>query len=703
VRDDGFTSPRGISRRRLLKGAATGGVAVAAAYAVGVRPGSGGLLLPGRGVSRALASVQLTQTPLAGASIPKYVDRLPVFAGNRVDGTKNLVVTMREFTQRVLPSSVYEGLEEPFDVGTFLWGYGASDGRHDFDAMFPAVTIEAKRGTPTVVRYVNKLGTPTTPPRLQETMTIDQTLHWANPLGIPHHDPRRMDPYFGPAPAVVHLHGAEVPSAFDGFPSAWFTPGKRGSGQITGDDFATQSYAYPNLQEAAALWFHDHTLGATRLNVYCGLAGFYILRDHRDTGRRDNPIGLPGGVHEVELMIADRQFDTNGQLMFPDGSPEGINGPPPNPETHPFWNPEFFGDAIVVNGKTWPFLEVEPRRYRFRFLDGSNARFYELSLVDAASAAPGPAFWQIGTDGGLLDAPVKLNDPASPSSLKLLLAPSERADIIIDFSGSAGRTLTMMNSANAPYPGGDPVDPDTTGQVMQFRVNRPLSGRDTTYNPASGAPLRSPMVRLVKDGALVAGGAPHVTRQLVLNEVEGDGGPEMVLLNNSTWEADTTESPRVGATELWEIVNTTEDAHPVHIHLVQFQLMDRQDFSHEGYEPAYAAAFPGGVVVEGAGPPLPYGSTAKLGGNPDVTPYLLGAPRLPDVNETGWKDTIKAYPGTVTRVMMRYAPQHVAIGGAGPGVNRYAFDPTRGPGYVWHCHILDHEDNEMMRPQQVVH
>ena len=362
----------------------------------------------------------------------------------------------------------------------------------------------------------------------------------------------------------------------------------------------------------------------TRLNVLSGLAAFYLLRDDRDTGLANNPIGLPAGPYETELLIQDRQFDANGQLYFPDGSGSGLNGTPPNPDIHPFWIPEFFGDVIVVNGKSWPFLNVEPRRYRLRFLNGSNARFYELRLQNRDTKKAGPAFYVIGTDGGLLDVPVKLNDPNLPDSSapRLLMAPSERYDMIIDFSGFAGQTLTLVNSAKAPFPNGMSPDPKTFGEVMQFRVVSPLQGTDKSYNPATGAPLRTPMVRLANPvaGTLAAGIAPDVKRQLVLVEVEGPGGPVEVLVNNSKWDGLeegtttpipgatsvngnwTTELPRVGSTEVWEIINTTADAHPIHIHLIQFQLMNRQTFNVTQYRQTYNSLFPGGPVHAGIRP-----------------------------------------------------------------------------------------------------
>ncbi len=224
-------------------------------------------------------------------------------------------------------------------------------------------------------------------------------------------------PYTGPIPTVVHLHGGEDQSTSDGVPEGWFTnTGLHGPGYSTASPTAANSaiYQYPNRQQSTTLWFHDHSLGITRINVFSGLAAFYFIRDQFDTGLASNPLGLPAGNQEIELMIQDRQFDTNGQLLFPDSNanPSPVDGPPSNPQIHPFWIPEFFGDTMLVNGRTWPFLNVEPRRYRFRFVNACNARFVRMGLVDASSGATGPALYQIGTDGGLLDAPVKLLGPA---------------------------------------------------------------------------------------------------------------------------------------------------------------------------------------------------------------------------------------------------------------------------------------------------
>jgi FtsP/CotA-like multicopper oxidase with cupredoxin domain len=679
-----------ITRRRFIKIAGLAG---------------GGLMLPWKfAVPGARAAYLVPQTPLPGKSIPKYVDPMPNFAGARVSAAA-ITVGVQEISQQVLPAAL---------PATIVWAYQVGP-RPPF---YPGYTIEAFRGTPTTVTYENNLPAL---PALERSITVDQTIHWANPLGLAMDDPQRMEPYQGPPPIAIHLHGGEVPSDVDGGPDSWFTPGAA----IVGPGYTGTVYTYPNTQEATTLWFHDHVLGETRLNVYRGLAGFYLLRDPNsmDTGIAA-PGGLPADGYEMGIVIQDRQFDTSGQLLFPDGYPAGLNGGPPNPSVHPFWIPEFFGDAMVVNGKTWPYLNVEPRRYRFRFLNGCNARFLQL---DFGLHSPQPALWQIGTDGGLLDAPVALKKG-------LFLAPGERADIIVDFAHFSGQTLTMRNSAKAPYPSGSPPDPQTNGQVMQFRVVTPLTSPDDSYDPASGGTLRPSNPIIILDPA-VTGKTPDQKRQLTLLEVEGPGGPLEPLVNNTKWDGieegsspptpvpgsvpDShgnylTELPRVGSTEVWEIINLTGDAHPIHLHLVQFQILNRQAFNASRYRNLYDSMFPGGTFgatdyapgefIPGYGPPQSYSTpnaAGALGGNPDVTPYLQGPLITPDPEELGWKDTFKMYPGQVTRVVVRWAPLYVPVDNVSAGTNLYAFDPTQGPGYVWHCHIIDHEDNEMMRPYAV--
>lgn len=587
-------------------------------------------------------------------TIPKFVNQLvvpPVYEPtistdpNTGKVSHNYTIDVTEFNEQILPAPL---------PATKVWGYGGmiknSSGQTVYFRNSPGATFEAVKGIPVNVTWENKLTG-------SHMFAVDPTLHWANPNQMSMMPPQpwpAFPPGFpdaqSPVPIVTHLHGGEVQSDSDGHPDAWFTADGK-----TGPAYSSSSYTYPNTQPATTLWYHDHALGITRINVMSGLAGFYLLRDANDAIA---PL-LPSGNHEVPLAIQDRSFNADGSLFF---DSVGIN-----PTIHPYWTPEFFGNTVMVNGKVWPNFNVDRAQYRFRVLNGSNARFYNLSLSNKQS------FIQIGSDGGYLPQPVTLKS--------LLLAPGERADILVDFSAvTPGTTITLENDARAPYPKGTPADPQTVGQVMQFTVLN-----TTPVAPAALPASLNTIPVLTPD-------AP--TRTLTLNEVMGPAGPTEVLLNGQKWSAAISELPQVGSTEEWEIVNLTADTHPIHLHLVQFQLVNRQALQTAKYITAWNLANAGGMM-NGMLPLMSPTVTVP------VAQYLQGKAIAPDPNELGWKDTIKANPGEVTRIRVRFAPQDANPAAAAPGVNLYPFDPTAGPGYVWHCHILDHEDNEMMRPYKV--
>lgn len=718
------------------------------------------------------------QSPLPGSAIDQFVDPLPILdvtgAPNGtiqsvVAGTGQMEVDMKEFRANVLPSTFVP--ETGSYDGTWVWGYvtAGTDTTITRDTYTGPVFV-ATRGIPSEFKFVNDLGYANTTNVLAYKNSTDQSLHWANPGVVDRYIPFNGVPaglewignpnhYDGSIPAAVHLHGAEDPAAIDGGPESWFTStGQHGKAFYSRDGNTGGNYTiyrYPNVQEAAPLWFHDHTLGATRLNVFSGLAGGYLLIDPKlklpaglnATGLRSGALGPnPADDAIIPLVVQDRMFDTEGQLYFPN---QGIN-----PE-HQYWIPEFFGDTIAVNGKVWPYLEVKAQRYRFLLIDGSNARTYELTFHDNGTA---PVIWQIGTDQGYLDKPV----PVDP----LVIMPGERAEVIIDFSGlNVGDELVLNNlGPDEPFDGivgdQDPSDPATTGKVMKFKVVGGAAATDTSFNPAApNAKIRTgtqTMVRLVDPatGTLPKKVVPDLTRELTLVEiareepitVDGftyEGGPLEVLVNNTKYvglrpdETDPnemmsppltpvnggvpdgignwlTELPKEGTTEVWEIVNTTADAHPIHTHLAQFQLLNRQSYDTDGFDGVYAAAFPGGDFIPAYGPPLAYGPSAasggKYGGNPDVTPFLTGAVMPPNPNEAGWKDTVLVPPGMVTRFVVRWAPTDIPVMPSSSAALHYGFTPNDIiPGtdgaifdYVWHCHIIDHEDNEMMRPDAVV-
>jgi bilirubin oxidase len=615
-----------------------------------------------------------TAAPVPGGTldpttIPKYVTPLfvlpamPPASAPTTGGPDLYSIGARQFAQQILPAGL------PISQ---VFGFGSTTDPTSFHA--PAYTIEAKVGRQTRVTWNNQLVTNAGDFR-PHLFTIDPTLHWANPPGGLSGRDSRPDftatppPYRGPVPLVVHLHGAHTFEEADGYPEAWYLPNARNipSGYARVGSFYDQFKAeaqsrsgvtwgtgnaifqYRNDQRATTLWYHSHELGLTRANVYAGLSGFYLLRG----GFADLPPGvLPGPApavgdpmgtryYEIPLVLQDKSFNADGTLFFPTSRDFFGDVPPggpfiPTTDVPPYWNPEFFGNTIVVNGRTWPSLTVEPRRYRFRLLNSSNTRVYMLRIT-ADPLAPRPAMsalpmWQIGSDGGFLPVPVQQGS--------IRLAPAERADVIVDFTGiTAGTRLYLINEGpDEPFGGGEPgtdfepADVRTTGQVMRFVVGA-LTGQDRSTRPDQ---LHLPAFQGV--------GPSSATRRLSLNEMASASfdAPVMGMLGTVDsagnpvelgWGAPVTERLRRGVTETWELHNFTEDAHPIHLHLVQFQVVDRRPFG--------------------------------------------GAARPPEAGERGYKDTVVALPSEITRV-------------------RATFD-TAGR-YVWHCHIIDHEDNEMMRP-----
>jgi spore coat protein A len=525
--------------------------------------------------------------------LTRYVDPLALPPVIRSSGQAGEIVEieMLQFQQKVhrdLPS-------------TTVWGYNGS---------WPGPTIEAKSGEALNINWTSKL-----PPA--HLLPIDHSIHGAEST-LPS------------VRNVAHLHGACTLPDDDGYPEAWFTAhGEHGP------KFNPRPSSYPNCQPSTTLWYHDHALGITRLNVYAGLAGFYLIRDEAEKA-----LNLPQGDFEIPLMLQDRLFHRDGSLYYP----KVINGP----REHPIWIQELYGDMNCVNGKVMPFLEVEPRKYRFRILNAANSRFYHLRLFNsdatgkvANQSFDVPLFQQIGSDGGLLPAPLELR--------YLLLGPAERFDVVVDFSGCEGKCFSLVNDAPAPYTmGGQYLAED----VMLFKVTKPLSCRDTSTVPDTLVPFE-PL------------NPTYATRErlLLVSEKErpSDGYVIIGLLGNARWHEPITEDPKGGSTEIWSFINITGDVHPLHVHLVQFQVLNRQAFDVPTYQ-----------------------QTGKL--------VFTSKPMAPEGNERpARKDTIKSYPGYVTRIIMRFDLPHGA-----------SVTPGQELHYVWHCHILEHEDNEMMRPYKVI-
>lgn len=596
-------------------------------------------------------------------------------------------ISMKQFAQQILPA------EYP---ATTVWGYGAVKSASKRGLLLhnaPSLTIEAHRDRPVRIKWINDL-VDADGNYLPHLLPVDPTLHWANPPGGTEGRDTRPTftetpgPYTGPVPMVTHVHGAiDVGDESDGYAEAWFLPDandipedyaaegtwydffkrkartKFGAKATWGPGYAI--FQYPNPERACTDWYHDHTLGMTRLNVYSGPAGFYIIRggpggegDVLDS-RFGTPAILPGPApkanddppqtyYEIPIAIQDRSFNEDGSLFYPDSREffDGITGPfVPDTSVHPIWNPEFFGNMIMVNGNTWPYLTVEQRRYRFRFLNGCQSRFLILDFNPIA----GVEVWQIGNEGGFLAAPVNLT---ANHGNHLLMAPAERADVIVDFTNvKENRSYVLGNvGPDEPFGGGnfDPSDPDSTGQVMQFRVVEPATLDPTTPPQFLQLPAITPLPPAT------------VTRKLALIEVLSDTFPDapsealLGTVNESgewterEWMDPVTENPAVGSTEIWEIYNATADAHPMHIHEVAFEVVNRQKI-HVDERNKTVRVVPGLVTT-------------------------------PEPWETGSKDTVIAYPGQVLRLRVQFN--------------------TAGQ-FVWHCHIVEHEDNEMMRPYRI--
>jgi FtsP/CotA-like multicopper oxidase with cupredoxin domain len=644
--DPGAPKDKKYDRRLFLKmtGAAAGTVAAASML--------GGL----SGTAEASCGTgSSTMTPLDPLTIPKYVNPLviPPVYDLKVGEVK---VDAAKLLQQILPLKNASG--QPTGFGpTTVYAYGGKvidpvTGKTVSFRHSPGATFLVKKGVPTKVEWINNISGP-------HFLAVDPTIHRANPnkMATPRPPFKAFPPGYltaqDPVPMVTHLHGAEVSSFYDGGPNVWFTR----NGKV-GPQFTTRHYIYPNSQEATSMFYHDHAPGMTRLNVFAGLAGFWVIQDPKD---RIAPL-LPNGKYWLPMAIQDRSFAVkdacgNNELNF--GNVGDV------PSVHPYWIPEFFGDAIMVNGHTWPFVNVDRGQYRLTLLNGCNARFLNLFFDN------GMSFVVIGSDGGYLQSPVRESS--------LILLPGGRIEILIDFSNiAAGTEIILRNNANAPYPDGDPADPNTVGQIIKFKV-----GSAKGFVPKKLPSSLNPTLCGPEWPALRPGGLKRI---VTLNEqLDMMGNPLGLFLNGQMWDAPASETPKNGTTEDWYFVNLSGDAHPMHLHLVQFQIVSRQDFNADQYLIDWLNLNKNGLM-NGM---LPFKMTWKTKVLP-FEPYLTpGSKTFADPDEHGWRDLVRALPGQVTQIRVRFKKQDG---------QPYPFDPTTGPGYVWHCHIVDHEDNEMMRP-----
>lgn len=521
-------------------------------------------------------------------NIPKFVDELPipkvlkpVSRGNEYD------------YYEVEMKSAKHKFHRNFKEAATIYGY---------NGMYPGPTIEAMKGHPVRVKWINNLP-------LKHFLPVDKTLEDA--IDSPE------------VRTVVHLHGHNVAPDSDGHPEAWFTRNY----EYVGKKYCRQIYEYPNQQQAATLWYHDHAMGVTRLNLYAGLAGFYLLHDFNEQS-----LDLPRGKYDIPLMIQDKSFRSDGSLLYPD------NLNPPNQFVHPSVVRAFIGNTMVVNGKVWPYLNVEPSKYRFRMVNASNSNGFTFKLSN------GQSFWQLGTDGGLISVTKPIQ--------KFPLDPAERIDVIIDFSGLEGQTITLQTE-ELDLQGKPEIH---KREVMQFRVGR--KGGDNISLPQN----LSPFDKLEKEKAIK-------TRRFVMTQETDEYKRTKLTLNNLEFSDPATEFPEYDTIEIWELANPVFNptspigippniSHPIHLHLAQFQVLSRQQFD---------------VTTFNANQWINNGEGIDFKKNPVLDP---------DPSEIGWKDTVRVEAGQVTRIIVHF--------------KNYTGE------YVWHCHILEHEDYEMMRPLIVI-
>ncbi len=665
---------RGISRRDFIRLAGAGGAGLYVLDRAGLLTG-----LPAGAVPAAAGLSDPALQPKFSELVPNALDPGFLFKDLNQNGGP---VQQPNFSLRVRETKQQTGLVNPKNgkrLDTRIWGYGADTVSWP-GQTFQVMSTSAGGADETVVRWENELQ------GKKHLLPVDTNLHWAYSLhgassrnGL---DYRQYSIKKNGVPIITHLHGGKTDFQFDGNPEFFYSP----DGEVKGPQWDsvpggfTNTFRYNNAVPAGNLWYHDHTLGITRLNVYAGLAGFYFVRDEFDTGMPDNPPGLPAFPYELAYAIQDRMFTDNGELFYPafPGDPlyddfitgEGVILPPDLfPGGGPTALAEFFGDHMVVNGKIWPKTDVEPRNYRMRLLNGCDSRFMALQFVvvnpgdtDFTNAGAPIPFYVIGSDQGL-------GTPAQTTTL--VFEPGGRYDVVFDFSDPAlaGKRVIMKNiGGDEPFGGGIPGPQlfAETDRVMAFDVVVPLSGVPDNFNPGN----------LPGYGG-VANGA--TTRRVALFEGMDEFGRLQPLLGTvaddlssataSTWSQATTETPALDSTEIWEIYNFTGDAHPIHLHLVNFETLGRNEitFDVDEDDPQQVLQHNGEYGTVGAVSNIAGGAAVNL---QPVDGYYESAP----------KDMVTALPEQVTRIKTHF---------------------DKAGRYVWHCHILSHEDHEMMRVLQV--
>ncbi len=603
---------------------------------------------------QAVGTPSVDQVLLDNTTVPMFVNQLTIpqtYAPTVVtDSHGNVVrneytVTVAQATAQILP---------PGFPATTVMAYGGNvkipgSSSTTFARTVPGPVFDNTRGTPTIIHWRNGVTG-------RHFMPVDPTLAWANPAAI--EPPPLPDDDFAPFPAtdlggqspvpmVTHNHGLVVVPQNDGIADEWFT-----AFQQRGPNFTTQDYTEPNQQPSTMLFYHDHVMGMTRLNVYSGLSGTaYIIRDlNNPLDKATSP--LPKGEFEIPLVIQAKAFYTDGELEFPRGGPDRSNF------KSAYWEPGDDSDINLVNGKVWPNLNVKRQQYRFRALSAANGRTFNITLDNAGTTVP---FTIIGSDGGYLPKPQVV------TSTKL--STTERADILVDFSQFAAGTQIVMRDLD-----GDP--PETLGVIMQF----------TVQNIAKVTPPAPPT--LVARATLPTNAPRRIKTLHIHFDADGD---QLRSVDGLGFTAPPTEYPLIGSTEEWDFVNLGGGEHFIHIHLLEFQVIERQAIDVDGYLNQWH-------LLNGH---LPVTRPVVV----DPTPFLIGAPIAVPPYETGWKDTARANRGEILRLVTRWAPQETATGGVNPGTNQYpiqAVDANTNAWYLWHCHVLGHEDNDMMRKMPMV-
>ena len=645
------------------------------------------------------------------AAQPRFTEPVP----NALDPGFIYDTTKGKIKVAVGPTVQETGLVDGLDnrLPTPLWGYGDKK-RY----TWPGRTFQAKSGEPLEVKWENRLtDLPYLITSLDGDSVVDTSLHWAYSL----HGYEDFSIDANGTPIVVHVHGGHSDFHVDGNPEFFFSPGW----EIRGPQWVGKKYVYDNDQPAGNLWYHDHALGITRLNVYAGMAGFYFIRDDFDTGLPGNPLDLPAFPYEAAFAIQDRMFKENGELFYPafPGDPfyadfitdEGAVLPPDIfPDGGPTALAEFFGDHIVVNGKIWPKMEVEPRNYRLRLLNGCDSRFLAVQFFEVPSDAEDFSqaiqrqplrFTVIGSDQGLASSPTTVDT--------LLLETGSRYDIVVDFkSVTAGNRVIMKNIGGDEPFGGDIPGPQVFGEtdrIMAFDVVLPIDSAVADVSPSwedygPGVPDRTRLRKVAlfegmdEFGRLqpLLGTAEPATDYLG-NPIDWPNTPDYrdaglvgQMEGSIAWHSPTTENPNLGDTEEWEVWNATGDAHPVHLHLVHFEILGREEIHWDSHtteddrlipNELYDAPFGDGTYLVSQ-PTVQHNSVA---GDPDtygmgfrIVNPIAGSVVAPmrEYVENAPKDMVTALPGQITRIKMTFDK------------------PGR---YVWHCHILSHEDHEMMR------